>query len=488
MNKPALKPWVITEIEGAIVASHCDCMAGLGESCTHVAALLFYIEAAVKLHKSKTVTEEKAYWTLPPALKHINYTPANQVNFSHPNKLRKHFEKKLPDDQTSRAKLDQQSKIPKPSSEEIDELMQKIKDSGTKSVILSLKPPFSDEFVPLSTNTSLPKPLLDLCNKNAMKMNENELRCYCKSLDISITCEQASLIEKYTRGQSTCKLWHKYRAGRITASKMKMACTTGINKPSDSLIQSICRSSSLNLQTPAISWGNAYEGTARKEFIESQKSFHKNFSVSENGLFINPTYPFLGASPDGIVLCDCCPIRLLEIKCPYTNRDRNLNEEQGNFYLKKNESGFLKLDRTHEYYYQVQTQLGVCEVQEAYFVVWNTCSIHIELIKFDEEHWTEMTNKAENLFNSAILLELVGRFYSLGKHKSNFLPLVHDQRNICYCSTEKGEYSTVTCNGTSCKIRYFHVSCLYFDKAPPKKAGWLCPDCKGQNSKLQVEK
>ena len=29
--------------------AHCDCMAGLGEACSHVAALLFKIEVGVKL-------------------------------------------------------------------------------------------------------------------------------------------------------------------------------------------------------------------------------------------------------------------------------------------------------------------------------------------------------------------------------------------------------------------------------------------------------
>ena len=38
-------------------------MAGLGEACTHVAALLFAIEATVKVRDSKMVTEEKAYCT-----------------------------------------------------------------------------------------------------------------------------------------------------------------------------------------------------------------------------------------------------------------------------------------------------------------------------------------------------------------------------------------------------------------------------------------
>ena len=35
-------------------------MAGLDESCSHVGALLFYVEAAVRIRESKTVTGEKA--------------------------------------------------------------------------------------------------------------------------------------------------------------------------------------------------------------------------------------------------------------------------------------------------------------------------------------------------------------------------------------------------------------------------------------------
>ena len=41
--------------------------------CSHVGALLFAIKAAVKLRNSKTVTEEKAYWMLPNAVKKVVY-------------------------------------------------------------------------------------------------------------------------------------------------------------------------------------------------------------------------------------------------------------------------------------------------------------------------------------------------------------------------------------------------------------------------------
>ena len=37
-------------------------MAGLGKSCTHVAALLFLLESVEKLRESQTVTDKSAYW------------------------------------------------------------------------------------------------------------------------------------------------------------------------------------------------------------------------------------------------------------------------------------------------------------------------------------------------------------------------------------------------------------------------------------------
>ena len=62
MSQKPLTPWVVAEENGEIVAAHCDCMAGLGESCTHVASLLWAIESGVRIRDSMIVTEKKAYW------------------------------------------------------------------------------------------------------------------------------------------------------------------------------------------------------------------------------------------------------------------------------------------------------------------------------------------------------------------------------------------------------------------------------------------
>ena len=48
---------------------------------------------------------------------------------------------------------------------------------------------------------------------------------------------------------------------------------------------------------------------------------HVNHSVDLSGVILNPDFPYLGASPDGIVNCSCCGVGCLEIKCPSKYRE-----------------------------------------------------------------------------------------------------------------------------------------------------------------------
>ena len=61
MSETPTRPWIIANMGGKIISAYCDCMAGLGESCSHVGALLFYVEAVVKVSDNKTVTQDKAF-------------------------------------------------------------------------------------------------------------------------------------------------------------------------------------------------------------------------------------------------------------------------------------------------------------------------------------------------------------------------------------------------------------------------------------------
>ena len=72
LNDTPTATWIISHVD--ILSAHCNCMAGLGEACSHIGAILFYIDATVQIRDSKTVTQEKAYWMLPSACKGVPYS------------------------------------------------------------------------------------------------------------------------------------------------------------------------------------------------------------------------------------------------------------------------------------------------------------------------------------------------------------------------------------------------------------------------------
>jgi len=72
--------------------------------------------------------------------------------------------------------------------------------------------------------------------------------------------------------------------------------------------------------------------------------------MSDSGLIINPQWPYIGASPDGIVDCKCCTKRVFEIKCPYSHCGETIEfaaSHDANFCLKTDDNGVLYLDPKH---------------------------------------------------------------------------------------------------------------------------------------------
>lgn len=66
LNKPPFDLWILCKSDGDVAAAHCTCMAGNGEVCSHVAALLFYIKynvcvAGVIVHGWRQLVAAKAH-------------------------------------------------------------------------------------------------------------------------------------------------------------------------------------------------------------------------------------------------------------------------------------------------------------------------------------------------------------------------------------------------------------------------------------------
>ena len=44
------------------MCAHCNCMAGAGEACSHIAALLYTIWTGVRMRKETAITSERCRW------------------------------------------------------------------------------------------------------------------------------------------------------------------------------------------------------------------------------------------------------------------------------------------------------------------------------------------------------------------------------------------------------------------------------------------
>lgn len=132
-------------------------------------------------------------------------------------------------------------------------------------------------------------------------------------------------------------------------------------------------------KVPSLAWGISHESIAREEYLKVSDE-HVDMQYLECGLFINPAYPHLGGTPDGIISCDCCGKGTLEIKCPYDQHPHAVTDSD--FYLQCRANNEVKLCQNHSYYFQVQGQLAIeyCD-----FFCWTPVGYHLERITYDPE-------------------------------------------------------------------------------------------------------
>ena len=313
--------WIIAEASGEIISAHCNCMAGLGEACTHVAAVAFFVESSCRQKGITLCTEKKCKWIVPSFQKDIPYLPVKDIDFRSAKRKKMEMEcKGLCTPPTEVQPFKMKDQLQAPTDIELNEFFDKLSKCNTKPAILSTVPEYALGYVPKSSLDSFTRPLQSLYQPEYLGLKFTDLLTVCESVEIQVTAEMADMAEKETRKQSNCKLWFKYRAGRITASKMKSVCRTDPASPSQSLVKSICYPEVYRFKSKATDWGCKHEQTARDSYFSEMKKSHDGFQVSESGLVLNSQWPHLGASPDGIISCDCCGIGVLEIKCPYCHR------------------------------------------------------------------------------------------------------------------------------------------------------------------------
>ena len=126
---------------------------------------------------------------------------------------------------------------------------------------------------------------------------------------------------------------------------------------------------------------------------------------------MDPEHLYLGASPDGVVSCECCGRGLLEVKCPFCMKEGLEVTESPGFCLDQKDDQW-KLRRGHAYYYQVQMQMFVCKLPYCNFVVWSRTNFFVERVTFDEDFFQSKRDILQNFFIYGMMPEIVGKWYT----------------------------------------------------------------------------
>lgn len=207
-----------------------------------------------------------------------------------------------------------------------------------------------------------------------------------------------------TSGQNN-EDWFLERRLRITASHCKPISTmnqkTSVTTIANQLNNIMWETK--RLRTSAVVYGQANESRARSAYTEKMRAGNPDIKVEETGFWVHPKFPELGCSPDGLVTDNCEGEHrhgLLEIKCPkilegkdVTKFETVLTKSQVARFCLHWKNNKIILRRSHQYYHQIQMQMGILGRKWCDFVVWSSVNLVVERIKFDESFWNSLRRK-----------------------------------------------------------------------------------------------
>lgn len=360
----------------------------LGESCSHVASILFNIMALNEAGlTSESCTSREPAWKVPSYSRKYDPVPLSSLQFTKPS-----FESlmNIPTKSRKRVKVDI-SDIPPISSQEMQSLLN-VAPRSAAAIYIEKENVDSRKIYKLS---ELSGSALELQNLHP-------------------TISEIVEIANSTSEQARCTAWHDYRYGRVTSTSIDSVVRV-IFDASKMSVEALCKkitgqSSLSSSHLPKqIKWGNSKENTAKKDLGAYMcATGHVDVKILDVGIIINKDIPIMASSPDCVISCACCGESVVEIKCPYNKDDTQLKDPndletlEGIPYLKENE-GKPMLNMDHKHYQQLQCHIGVfrtlfSDSNFGYFVVWTTKGIFVQKVEFDQDCFEKQSNAAKAFY------------------------------------------------------------------------------------------
>ena len=282
--------------------------------------------------------------------------------------------------------------------------------------IISMEPVpgISDHVVDCASSNSFNEtPFNDFYDISSIKFKE--MMDLHAAGSVSITQYQIHKIQIETKGQSLSEAWFAHRKYRITASNF-LAASRNTVEPSCKLKAMYYTSFS----TTSTCHGTINESHVLSLYERFLKSNNLDVSISEVGLIVSLSHPYLGASLDGVVTDNKTGEKWgVEVKCPASKFQQSLHDilKDKKFFLQK-KGHQISLKKSHRYFYQVQGQMFCADLSRVDFVVWvgDDEPLYTETIFFDKLFWlSKVLPGLEFFYRRAVLPEYFTRRVAAGK-------------------------------------------------------------------------
>ena len=456
------------KVTGSVYGAECRCVAGMGECCSHVAALLFRLDdllshGETKIPEDLACTDTPCSWIVPANAAKVHPVTMDEVQIYKPE-----FGKPKP--QEPQLSLANFHPVPltdvRATPQSAGELAAKLRQAcPTQCPFVTMFDGQQYMHFDTATNTDtaeakvtrLPPPQIaffDMAPSREETVRTVEerkdsvspqqasvngflhLRCLVNTtLAPSVAEEdflssfasavygQRSKIEQDTRGQVINSNWHFYRAGRITSSRSHkighLREKTNVAPVLSTVLSCTDRDTDnpkplLPISAAPLTHGYKLEPIARREYIQHMKTKGTPVSVALCGLFVSDHIPWLASSPDALVRDDHCAEKfgVLEIKCPFSTEPVSSLMSKPSFCLHEKD-GMPSLRPSHEYYTQVQHHMAVVDRPWCDFVVYTAnsqaCSSSLEIVRVrrNEEFWFHHFLKLEKFYVEFVVPEIV---------------------------------------------------------------------------------
>ncbi|KAH9375343.1 hypothetical protein HPB48_015372 [Haemaphysalis longicornis] len=198
---------------------------------------------------------------------------------------------------------------------------------------------------------------------------------------VCTTPASSAQLEQDTRQQAKSGRWKEERRLRVTSLNFGVVATRA--QWTSKGLKAFTDTKDLG-HIALIKYGTSNEPLAARRYQEVLQTIGHHATVNTCGLLVNPAYPWLGASPDGIVWhATELGYRILEIKCPYTVRDKTAHGLVAGSFCPEQGESVTRPNGNHDYYAQIIGQMGVSGLSWGDFVVFSKDFMLIERIRRD---------------------------------------------------------------------------------------------------------